>query len=673
MNTPPPATWETLVSLDPAMSAVRQQVLLLLAEVPLATAALLQRLGGWSGADGIYDPLNSLADLGLVGRIKIPTQSGPAEARWFLTSAGIAWLARRHGVDAAALAARRRLTDRALLGALRHLPALARDHNLLDALVAARPGGALLGWARPWRGAYLNRRRQSRPPAGLTLPAAVAVRYDDGAAFYALLPDNPWVPPRDLQRLLLRWTRWLDWALYFRDITNTPEDPLWAAAGGGAPRLLIVLQDAARRAPWAAAIADMYAGLGRPPIRRTELIHLPLLLPPPPGRGGGARLDQSWPVLAPPVAVTATVAPPVAADAADLPGHWGRLPAATPAAGPLPALGGEALAAAAPRRHTVAVGRLATLLTPREWDLLVTIGEHPYLPPRALAAWLGWRERATGARLATLVALDLVRLIAPAEVAPKYRALCAQGLPELTGRGLSAFAGRCDLAPKAAVGTIGLAGSRPPGSGAADGRRQPFGARGALLRDLAHTLLIGEVAAALAVGARAARGAGRVEGVERWASPAIAQPRALIQPDAEVFYRSGPDRYRLWLEIDRATEGPRDLAEKLARYVATVRDGRWAAPPPLILLVVGTREVGAPWDAEPRLTAAREELIARVARDTALPGAPRLPLLLTTLDRLRADPLGPVGAIWRTADAGPQRRRRPWVAYGAAGAGGADR
>jgi hypothetical protein len=109
------------------------------------------------------------------------------------------------------------------------------------------------------------------------------------------------------------------------------------------------------------------------------------------------------------------------------------------------------------------------------------------------------------------------------------------------------------------------------------------------------------------------------------------------------------------LGLDRNRSGPARLAAKFARYYRHRDGGRFARDYerfPTVLVVATEVE------AEARL--------ARVLDRLALGRAVRLPVLLTTTDRLADDPEGALGRVWRDpGDRNRERgvvRRRRWMA-----------
>lgn len=379
-----------------------------------------------------------------------------------------------------------------------------------------------------------------------------------------------------------------------------------------------------------------------------------------------------------------------------------RPPRATPAAAPRRGRGGERAPEMAAPSRPAAGAPLALALCPCEWELLDLIARHPFLPRDRAARALGWSDAALRRHRADLLRRGLVRLAGADELGPPYRAeravlalvgrhpslqrehlaalsqgggapddrdrlpawhlprvvaraasradaarvkreqwrrLAARQLAEATPAGLAALAARQGLAVAAAVRLNGLAGGGPTGA---------VGARASLLAALDHTLGVDALFVDLAHGARAAARRGADEALVEWRN-AAACARRWMRPDGYGVYRRGADRYGFFLEYDRGTVGRRDWARKVAAYY-DYRDGghyrRDYDGFPTILIVVAAADAAGE-QAASRAVAA-EERIARTLRDAGVGRSP-LPVRLTTEARVRGDPRGFLGPIWRTA------------------------
>src|SRR3954451_2021718 len=130
-----------------AERAADRRTLLLLARLPLADEALLERLAGLRGGASVYRSLARLAADGLAGAVRPRLQPGHAPQRWYLTDLGLAALAPDQRFEPEPLARRNRLRGDDLLALAPGLPHLVATYDLLAALAASRPGPPdLLAW-----------------------------------------------------------------------------------------------------------------------------------------------------------------------------------------------------------------------------------------------------------------------------------------------------------------------------------------------------------------------------------------------------------------------------------------------------------------------------------------------------------------------------------------------
>lgn len=207
---------------------------------------------------------------------------------------------------------------------------------------------------------------------------------------------------------------------------------------------------------------------------------------------------------------------------------------------------------------------------------------------------------------------------------------------EATREGLSLAARREGLSLAAALAREGFAGGGPG---------DPLGARHRLLATFAHTRGCAAFVVALA---RAGRRPDTDMGyLSDWRN-VVAAGTSHARPDAVVAWYRMADGvgFQVWLEFDRGTERGAALARKFRAYAREV-EGREAMALPTLLIVTTTRA------AESRL--ADEVAWSREHR----PALSRLPILLTTTAHLAADPSGPLGTIWRSAE-GEESLRRRW-------------
>jgi hypothetical protein len=227
--------------------------------------------------------------------------------------------------------------------------------------------------------------------------------------------------------------------------------------------------------------------------------------------------------------------------------------------------------------------------------------------------------------------MGLARAVTNEEVPPSLR--CQGHLLELTVEGLAILAGYLGLPLATAVRYHGLAGGGPA---------TPVGPRRALARNLAHTLGADAVFVAMARAARIHRGQ-----LLEWRN-AAACVHGRVRPDGYGLVHLGANEYGFFLEFDRGTVRPAALRAKFAayqRYRASARAAREYAGFPTILVVTTSQS------AEARLADAVASAGAGYDRS--------LPVFLTTVDRIAAHVLGPLGPVWRQ----PQDKlRNSWLA-----------
>jgi len=156
------------------------------------------------------------------------------------------------------------------------------------------------------------------------------------------------------------------------------------------------------------------------------------------------------------------------------------------------------------------------------------------------------------------------------------------------------------------------------------------------LRHLQHTLGANAFFVDLAAAAMVVTSRGSNEALIEWRS-AAACARGRFRPDGYGCYRRGSWQFGFFLEYDRGTERSSHYASKLASYYRYRDTGSYkrdyrTVP---ILLVVSTSELA-------------EELFAyqsHLAQERY--GGRPLGVFLTTVDRIQADPEGPLGPVWR--------------------------
>lgn len=598
------ATW-TWRDADAAPRAVAscpgdRRTLLLLAHLPLLSAAVMARLAGLQGPESVDRGLRRLVAAGLIADLRPAVQPGHSPRLWYLTDLGLATVARDQGVDPLSLARRNRLRRDELLALLPGLPQLVATYELLGALATARPGPPdLLAWERPWQ------RRYSRPtakaPVTVALPAYAALAWGETAGGVLLVPDRGTAP-------LWLYRPVLDHLLLLRGLGT-----------GECPALAIATTAPDRAAAWRELLEAVRRARGEAPLAAGVVTWDAL-------RADPSVLTQDVPAAEAPERLIRQVC--VAGLRVRRPG------------GSLPRLVGDA-----PLTPTARAGRLARpggvalRLSPSDRALLDLVARHPFLPPASLALVLD-RPVSTVSRSCTrLREAGLLRLLEPEEAGA---AGANAALTEVTAEGLALVAAQQGLTPAVAVRANGLAGGGP---------ERAFGARQTLVRQLAHTLGADACFVRLVATARERAATGADDALIAWQS-AAACGRGHLRPDGYGIYRHRGRLSGFFLEYDRGTMSARDCRQKFTAYYDYWTNGRFARDSrgfPTVL-AVATDDT-----AEARLD--------RAARAAAVGRGLALPLLLTSEWRIDApdNPDGLLGPIWHEAGAVFSDRRR-WPA-----------
>lgn len=604
-------TWRDAEGAAAALTTPGRDLLELLATLPLAPADVLARLRGSAGPAATYRHLDRLRAAGLADAVHAPLGPRRSPLLWHPTDLGLAVLGAERGVEPAAIARAGHLRHPDLLARLRRLPNLLVLYRLLGALAAAGPGKPrLLDWEAPWRRAH--RRIDAEASITARLPARVTLAWGTAGAAtraeYLLVPDlatAPLAARRDaLDRLF-------------------PIRTALERAGQTLPDLLLAT-DAPRAGAWAALLEELRSAHRDAPLpaRIVTWDKLDAAV------RGVVAARREWQPFAGPAQPPAPATPGARPPDATIPRLVGRgLPRA-----PVPAL----------------------RLYPQDWALLDLLARHLLLPRDVAARALGWSDTTLRRRRNALMKCGLVRLIPLAELgggrdaAPERRRLVAREPAEATADGLRALAAWQGMTLATAVRWNGIAGGGPD---------VPVGTRAGLLTAPLHTLGVEEFFAGLADHGRRAARRGADEGLVEWRN-AAACARKWFRPDGYVVYRRGDQHHAAFVEYDRGTMGGRDWEQKLAAYFAYRDSGRYkqdyAGFPSLLVVVAADERGGATREA------ATERMIADVLRTLAVGRSP-LPALLTTATRLAASADGPLGPVWRDADAA---HRRHWFRVG---------
>jgi hypothetical protein len=257
--------------------------------------------------------------------------------------------------------------------------------------------------------------------------------------------------------------------------------------------------------------------------------------------------------------------------------------------------------------------------------LFALVARHPLLTRQQLATLLRTSRRRVARLEEELLERGWLRPVA-SRYLPRAVALTAcqvrhLGLVELTETGRREASRRL-LVPAALA-------RRRHGVSSSDASMRRF------IRHSQHTLGANAVFVAFVSAAHRMFDRGGDEALEEWRS-AAACARGRFRPDGYGCYRRASHRFGFFVEFDRGTERPGQYAAKLATYYRYLTSGAFLRDFDSFpsLLVVCTSD-----SAEARF--ARASYLAEQRYGASLR------TFLTTTERIRADPYGPLGPIWR--------------------------
>lgn len=486
-------------------------ILLFLAQLPFASARLLEQLTGASTTSN-YRSLARLRQEGLAAAIALPSDAGRAPERFFLTDLGLATIALDRCIALDHLVRQLHLRGHDLIALLPRLTQLGAIYDLLGALAACRPGRpGLLAWERPWRRRY--RRPTAKAPVSVSLPAYAALSWDDGQGAYLLLPDQGSFPLRLYRPALghlvaLRRGRYRTF-----------------------PLLLVATTGRRRAEAWRELLADVARVRRDAPLLARVIVWEELAA----GLTGLEAFDQ---VLSPDQLTQSIAWRPLRRSALQR---------------PLPRPIGNALVKLTRDASGDDPRTRALRLTPSDHALLDLLAQHPFLDREQLAMVLGWEVARVRSRRNRLIRQGLVRLVGTDET--------GAGVPELaelTADGLQLVAGRRGLSLAVAIRELGLVGGGPD---------DPRGARRTLLQHLTHTRGVDALFVGLYAVARRLAARGSDDAVIEWQN-AAACSRCHLRPDGYGLYRRRGWLHGFFLEFDRGTLNARDYARKFGAYYA---------------------------------------------------------------------------------------------------------
>ena len=301
---------------------------------------------------------------------------------------------------------------------------------------------------------------------------------------------------------------------------------------------------------------------------------------------------------------------------------------------PFPQVGTQrrelAAEAETPEKAGARLGRLAVHLGGADCGLLDLVDRHPFLLPDQLARALGWPPKWARRRRNRLIEMGFLRLVEPDELP---EGLAKRELAELTEDGFALVAVQQGLARREAARYNGLIGT---------GLMRSIRARSSLLKHIDHTVGANDVFIRLIETARTRAKVGEDDALIEWRNAPMCC-RGRVRPDGYGIYRHRGELYGFFLEYDRGTEKARDYRQKFAAYYDYRASGQFERDYdgfPTILVV--TPDLGP------------EQRIARAICAVGF-GQPPLPVLLTTLDRIKRTPGGLLGVVWRGPDSSTRR------------------
>jgi len=472
------------------------------------------------------------------------------------------------------------------------LPQLHAVYQLLASIGRSRPiPVSLLDWQRPWR-----RRFQTSigSTMSVALPAYAALTWADGSSGdFLLLPDHGVVPVAAYRPLLT--------SLFRLRAVDEDQQPL----------LVVATQTSQRALVWDAILKEVSSTLGEAPLAVSIRVGKRSPGPVAATRSGPisetcARraygpIDGLW-------------------TASRRPGQY-RFP-------PLSTTGG----AGRGTPDFVGLG-----LTIRDLALLELIGRHPFLSMPEVEALQGRSARDRCQRLWAHHLIGAVPFPSRLEQVHHGRtpgaingvgSLATLGL-ELTGTGLEILATNHGLPAYLMGKHLGLAASGGP--------RSVVKCRRQLLRTLDHTRAVNRLYVRWMKDCGRRQAHGWDDTVVRWL-PAAACGGPLVRPDAFLVYRRAGQRHGAFVEYDRGTERKREYRRKFRAYWEfhdTRAYRRDYDGFPTVLMVAVDKQA--------------EDRIVKVLIGMGF-GRSNLPLLISNEQRIKDDPAGLLGYVWRGSE-----------------------
>ena len=277
-------------------------------------------------------------------------------------------------------------------------------------------------------------------------------------------------------------------------------------------------------------------------------------------------------------------------------------------------------------------GALSLKLTRPDRGILQLLGRHPFLTPDEIGVLFGWTAKRTHDRCRHLIGQGLLRTLDEQETRGHPD---AAGRLELTKEGLRLVAAQRRSGVSAATNQSTIIGGGPA---------SPSLWRTDLVDHLDHTIGANRVFVGLCLAAGRQSANGSADALEEWQSPAEAC-RSGFYPDGYGMYRRNGKLHGFFLEYDRGYEKARQYLRKFGAHYDIRDTGRleldYAGVPTILVVTTGN---------------AAENRIARAAQAASVGRTCQLRILLTTEWRVKRDPQGYLGRVWRTPGGGFDQR-----------------
>ena len=588
------------------LSAEEREFTQLIGRMPLVPWTVLGSMRGLSRS-AVGEHLNTLRANGIIDWLAGPSDQGRPAWLPYLTDLGRAVAAQIEGVrEDAPIPARIHGHPGAEVYQWR-LPQLWAIYRLIALIARAGPGAAqVIECEKPWRRVF--RPLGSAGSRTALLPARAAVAWPDGTAGeFLLLPDLGYVPPAAYEGAITA-------LLKLRDALDEPLPPLVVSAA-----------TSRRTSMWQDTLSRTAEELHEPGLR--TYVGCPQSLP--------AALSSSR---------RRFTLPPDVSDTGSLP----RLHVLRPPKIPVPM-------PTRPSKREPGKPRLARdAVGDNDLALLLLVGTALAVKPSEVGSIRGtgvgtaynhcrWLE---SRHLIGRVPFPVPERKQDEDIERKPSDHARFGL-ELTYFGLEVLAANHQLPPNTVAEHLGIAARDDPrreerrlartadGSKPKDDRTRAARRRDYLLGILDHTRGVNRIHARWANDAwTRRRRRGWNDAVVQW-RPASKCSASDIQPDAFLVYRRNGQRYGAFVEYDRGSETVPQYRRKLNAYWEYHDSGEYEVDYegfPVLLIVTAEKKA--------------EDRIVRTFKRMQVGRSP-LPVLITTEERVRSEPAGFLGCVWR--------------------------